>query len=125
MADKQVDDHNAFNRWDCVGASAMLAIFPAVLCIVFNDKDIRGALMWGGIAAAVAGAVYLLSFVIKERILGKLVNLTGWAVTICYLVVSTMMLIEKIENTAEDPALEKKAAEQKKTESAEKPASAQ
>lgn len=118
MADKQVDDHNAFNRWDCVGAAAMLASFPAVLCIVFNDKDIRGAIMWIGVAAAVAGAVYLLSFIIKERIFGKLVNLTGWAVTLCYLVVSTMMLIEKIENTAEDPALEKKEAEQKKTEAA-------
>ena len=34
MADKEVEDHNAFSRWDSVGAIAMLASFPAVVTFV-------------------------------------------------------------------------------------------
>lgn len=119
MADKQVEDHNAFNRWDSVGAAFMLATFPAVICFVFNDKDIYGAAMWVGVACCVAAGVYLLSYVIKERILGKMVNLVGWALTITYLIISYTKIMDRIEHTAMDPALEKKEESRQKEQATE------
>lgn len=107
MADKQVEDHNAFNRWDCLGAALMLCSFPAVLCVVF-DKNIYAAGMWGAVACCVAAGVYLLSFVIKERILGKIVNLVGWGLTITYFFIAYMKIMERVEQTAADPVVEKK-----------------
>ena len=106
MADKQVEDHNAFNRWDSVGASFMMALFPAFISIVFHDHDIKGAFVWGVIATAVAGGVFLLSLIISERFLGKIVNLAGWGLTIFYGIISVMMLIEAVEQKATQPIIE-------------------
>lgn len=109
MADKQVEDHNVFNRWDSVGASFMIALFPAFISIVFHEHDIKGAIMWAMIAAAVAGGVFLLSLIISERFLGKLVNLAGWGLTIFYGFLSFMMLSDAIEKKATQPIIELEA----------------
>lgn len=106
MADKQVEDHNAFNRWDSVGASFMIALFPAFISIVFDEHDIKGAVMWAMLAAAVAGGVFLLSLIISERFLGRFVNLVGWGMTIFYGVVSVMMLMDAVEKKATQPIIE-------------------
>ena len=108
MADKAVEEHNAFSRWDSVGAAAMLGSFPAVICILFNDFDIKGALMWGAVAVAAAGGVFLLSLVLNERFLSKIVNLAGCVLAVFYFIWAVNVLCDDIAKLQADPALEKK-----------------
>lgn len=108
MADKEVEDHNAFSRWDSVGAIAMLASFPAVVTFVFNDHDIKGALVWAVVAAAAAGVVFLLSLIIKERFLNKIVNFIGWGVTLFFVYWGANELLKDIAELGEDPAITEK-----------------
>lgn len=112
MADKEVEDHNAFNRWDSMGAAAMLGGFPAVICILFNDFDIKGAILWAVVAGAAAGGVFLLSLIINEKFLGKVVNLAGWVITLIYVVWTYDVIKNDIEQTASDPALEEHVADE-------------
>lgn len=108
MADKAVEEHNAFSRWDSVGAAAMLGVFPAVISIFFNDFDIKGALLWVGVAVAASGGVFLLSLVLNERFLSKIVNLAGYVLCVVYLVWAITVLADDIAKLKADPALEKK-----------------
>ena len=108
MADKAVEEHNAFSRWDSVGAAAMLGSFPAVICILFNDFDIKGAILWVGVAVAAAGGVFLLSLILNERFLSRIVNLAGWGLTIFYLIWAIQVLVADIEKLQADPALDQK-----------------
>ncbi|MBR1997525.1 MAG: hypothetical protein IJ993_03850 [Akkermansia sp.] len=107
MADKTVEEHNTFSRWDCVGATLMMGAFPMVVCILYNDKDIKGAIMWGSFAALAAGGVFLLSLILSERFLSRLVNLAGVIVTVYYGVWAWEVINDDIEKMATDPALEK------------------
>lgn len=110
MADKEVEDHNAFDRWDCVGAAALMAIFPAVVCIFYNDFDIHGAILWCVVAAAAAGGVFLLSLIINNKFLGKLVNLIGWIMTVVYGFWAYELVMNDFAELTSDPAAEKKEA---------------
>lgn len=111
MADKEVEDHNAFNRWDCVGAAALLAFFPALVCIFYKDFDTNGAIFWGGVSVAVAGVVFILSLILNDKFLGRLINLVGWIITIAYGCWAYDLVMSDFERLTSDPAQEKKAPE--------------
>lgn len=107
MADKEVEDHNAFSRWDCMGAVAMLAIFPAVVSFVFNDHDTKGVIIWGAVAAAAMGGIFLLSLIIKDKYLSKIVNIAGAVITLFYTYWGFNAFMEDIKKFTDDPAAQK------------------
>ncbi|MBQ4594261.1 MAG: hypothetical protein IJA81_06490 [Akkermansia sp.] len=113
MADKTVEEHNTFSRWDCVGATLMMGAFPVVVCILYEDKNIKGAIMWGGFAALAAGGVFLLSLILNERFLNRLVNWIGYAVVIYFGFWAWDVINADIEKMATDPALEEKKTQEK------------
>ncbi len=82
------EDFNAFDHWDCLGASLLLGIMPAALNFVFNDKDILSTALLGAAGLAAAGAVFLLAFITRWRIIGTLVNLAGSILTVIYIAIA-------------------------------------
>ncbi len=86
----------------------MLCIFPAVISFVFNDHDTKGVIIWGAVAAAAMGGVFLLSLIIKDKYLSKIVNITGIAVTVFYAYWGYNAFMEDIKKFTEDPAVQKK-----------------
>lgn len=87
MSDEE-EDFNAFDSWDCLGASLMLAIMPAALNFIFNDKDLISTALLGIVGVAVSGAVFLLALVTRWRIIGTLVNLAGCVLTPIYVAIA-------------------------------------
>lgn len=92
---EEPEDYNAFGKWDAVGAAAMLGVFPAALNFVFNDHDISVSLLSIPVLAAVA--VYVAGLVIDGKVLGRIVNYTGIALTVVYALVAWYMWQEKVE----------------------------
>ena len=117
MADKEVEDHNAFSRWDCMGAVAMLAIFPGVMGFIFNDHDTKAVIIWGAVAAAAAGGVFLLSLIIKEKHLDKIVNVAAIAFTVFYAYWGYNEFVKDIQKFTADPSLSDKKKDDKAAES--------
>ena len=85
---EQEEDFNAFDHWDCLGASLFLGIMPAVLNFVFNDKDIVSTALLGAAGVAAAFAVFALAFITRWRIIGTLVNLVGGVLTVIYIAIA-------------------------------------
>ncbi len=86
MADNEEPmDHNAFDRKDCVMATAMLGIFPPALHFVCHQHDIPGAIAWALPGAVATLAVFVLSFILKKSLLSKIVNMAGIGITAVYL----------------------------------------
>lgn len=110
MADKEVEDHNAFNRWDSMGAALMLSVFPAVVCVLYNNQDIKGAILWLLVGLASAGGIFLLSLILSTKFLGKLVNIAGWVLTIIYGCWAYEIIVEDFEKLTSDPAAETPSA---------------
>ena len=112
MEEPPVKNQNVFGRWDSVFASMMIAIFPAVVAYVFEDKNISKMVLWGGVSVAVGGAVFLLSFVFSKKLLSFLVNLMGYIFLGIYIWWASQLIGARLDEAAADPALEK--LEQKK-----------
>lgn len=112
MEEPPVKNQNVFGRWDSVFASMMIAIFPAVVAYVFEDKNISKIVLWGGVSVAVGGAVFLLSFVFSKKLLSFLVNLMGYIFLGIYIWWASQLIGARLDEAAADPALEK--LEQKK-----------
>ncbi len=85
---EEEEDFNAFDSWDCLGASMMLAIMPAALNFIFNDKDLVSTVILGVIGGSISIAVSLLAFVTRWRIIGTLVNLAGCILTPIYIFIA-------------------------------------
>lgn len=79
------EDFNAFNSWDCLGATALLGIMPAVLNFIFNDKDLISTALLGAVGIIISLAVFALSLITHWRIIGILVNLAGSILTPIYI----------------------------------------
>ncbi len=94
---EEPEDHNEFGKWDSVGAAAMVGIGPAVLYYVASDHDIYGTLSWASIAGIAAGVVYLLSFIVPQKKLSRMVNLCAWITTIIYSVVAFIVWRDILE----------------------------
>lgn len=85
---EEEEDFNAFNSWDCFGASALLGIIPAVMNFVFNDKDLVSTALLAAIGIAVSVAVLLVSLLTRWRMIGLLVNLAGCILTPIYCIIT-------------------------------------
>ncbi|MGN0865006.1 MAG: hypothetical protein ACI4P8_02535 [Akkermansia sp.] len=79
------EDFNAFNSWDCFGASLMLGGTPAILNYVFNNHEIVSSVLLAAIGVTVAVVVFLLALVTRRRLIGYLVNTVGWVLTLVYI----------------------------------------
>lgn len=104
-----------------MGATLMMGAFPVVVCILYEDKNIKGAIMWGGFAALAAGGVFLLSLILSERFLSRLLNLAGYAAMIYYGFWAWEVINADIEKMATDPALEEKKAQEKEPQQGARP----
>lgn len=82
---EQPEDFNAFDHWDCFGATLMLGLTPAIMNFVFNDKELVSTAAFAGVGMLVALVVLLLAFVTRWRIIGVLVNAVGWILTVLYI----------------------------------------
>ena len=102
------DDINAFNSWDCFGATLMLAAVPAAMNYVFTEEHEIGSTI-GIFAVGFVSALVVLvvSLITRWRIIGKLVNLAGAALTPVYVVV----LICHWLPDSEQPAPQQEAAQ--------------
>lgn len=85
---EEEEDFNAFNCWDCLGASLMLAIMPAALNYIFNDKDLISSAILGVIGVGISVAVFLLAFITRWRIIGTIVNIAGCILTPIYVIIA-------------------------------------
>ncbi len=92
---EEPEDYNAFGKWDAVGAAALLGVFPAALNFVFNNHDISGSLIMIPVVAAVG--VYLAGLVVDGKVLGRIVNYTGIALTVVYAIIAWYMWRETVE----------------------------
>lgn len=79
------EDFNAFNSWDCFGASLMLGMTPALLNYVFNNHEIVSSVFLAAMGVAVAVGVLLVSLVTRRRLVGYVVNTAGWVLTLVYI----------------------------------------
>lgn len=82
------EDFNTFNSWDCLGATALLGIMPAVLNFIFNDKDLISTALLGAVGLIISLAVFALSLITHWRIIGILVNLAGCILTPVYIAIA-------------------------------------
>ncbi len=90
MADEPID-YNAFNAWDSFGATLMLGISPAIINYVFNEHDIGSSIVLAVIGIIVSLVVLLLALITRWKIIGTLVNLMGWILTILYGIIGGYM----------------------------------
>jgi threonine/homoserine/homoserine lactone efflux protein len=109
---EEPEDFNTFDKWDAMGAIALLGSAPAVMHFALSQEDIAGAIPWlVGMVIAVA-AVYLLSFVMPEKVLGRMVNAICVVGTLVLLYVGYEMLSVAIERDfnmdSKEPAVEQK-----------------
>lgn len=102
MAEEQ-QDLNEFKRWDAVGATAFLAIVPAVMYWIFVGHDIITAVSLGGFAGVATLVVLILTFIFPERIIGRIVNKIGVLMAPLYLLLAIWLFWTKW--CAEDTAL--------------------
>lgn len=82
------EDFNAFNSWDCLGATALLGIIPAALNFIFNDKDLISTALLAAVGLIISLAVFALALITRWRIIGTLVNLAGCILTPVYIAIA-------------------------------------
>lgn len=103
------EDFNAFDHWDCFGASFMLGVTPAVLNFVFNDKEIVSTAILGAVGVAISLVVLLLALITRWRFIGVVLNWVGAVLTTCYIAFAVYMWVEMASDT---PDIEPTEAEQ-------------
>lgn len=97
LMSEEPEDYNAFDKWDAVGAAAMLGLFPAVVHFIFSKHDIPGTLTWLVVPVVAALAVYLSGFLFSGKSLGRIVNLVGLILTPIFLIIACFYWAEAIE----------------------------
>ena len=79
------DDINAFNSWDCFGATLMLAAVPAAMNYVFTEEhEIGSTIGIMAIGLIIALVVLAVALITRWKLLSKIINGLGLALTICY-----------------------------------------
>ena len=94
---EEPEDYNAFDKWDAVGAAAMLGVFPAALQFFFGEHDVAATVPWLAVPVLAAVAVYLCSFLVSGKSLGRIVNLIACILTPIYAIITVMMWSDEIE----------------------------
>ena len=107
---EEPEDYNAFGKWDAVGAAAMLGIVPAVYHFIFNNHDIPGTISWASISLVAAAGVYLLSFVMDGKAVGRIVNLVGMVLTVIYIIIGYFLWQGAVERIFPTSAPEQEGA---------------
>ena len=80
------EDMNAFNGWDCFGATLMLGIAPAVIHFATTEPhDEKGAVLLGIGGVIVSLVVLAVALITRWRFLSKLINHAGLALTIFFI----------------------------------------
>lgn len=100
------EDFNAFDHWDCFGASFMLGVTPAVLNFVFNDKEIVSTAILGAVGVAVSLVVLLFALITRWRFIGVVLNWIGSVLTVCYIAFAVYMWFLREEKTPSDAPAE-------------------
>lgn len=109
MEEKQVENHNEFDRWDCMGAVCLLGVFPAVITFFFGGGNINETLFWGAVAVAAAAVTFALSYVINAKLFSFIVNTVGWLLAIFYIFWAIDVLKVDIEKKSAPPARAKQS----------------
>lgn len=89
---EQEEDMNAFNSWDCFGATLMLGLTPAVIHLATTRTQVgqkfvydeAGTIMIALVGLIVALVVLAVALITRWKLLSKIINGLGLALTICY-----------------------------------------
>ena len=80
------EDMNAFNGWDCFGATLMLGITPAVIHFATTEPhDDKGAVLLAVGGVIISLVVLAVALITRWRFLSKLINGAGIALTIFFI----------------------------------------
>lgn len=94
MSDEQ-EDMNAFNSWDCFGATLMLGMVPGIIHFATTEPyDVAGAAVYCGIGVLVALVVLAVALITRWRFLGTLVNTAGTILTAVFIIYITLFWTE-------------------------------
>lgn len=112
---EQQEDLNAFNSWDCFGATLMLGIVPGVIHYATTDPhDEMGAALMCVVGVIISVVVLAIALITRWRIIGTIVNWAGGAITIMFIIYMTLFWVESCSESAEkalpDPATAAPAA---------------
>ena len=83
---EQEEDMNAFNSWDCFGATLMLGITPAIIHFATSDPhDLTGAIFLSLGGVLVSLVVLAIALITRWRFLSKIINWAGIGLTVYFI----------------------------------------
>ena len=81
MSDRE-EDLNAFNSWDCFGATLMLGVTPGIIHFATTTPhDLPGTIGICLVGVIISVVVLAVSLITRWRFLSKLINWAGMALT--------------------------------------------
>lgn len=94
MSNEQ-EDMNAFNSWDCFGATLMLGVVPGIIHFATTEPhDVTGAAVYCGIGVLIALVVLAVALITRWRFLGAIVNAAGTILTVVFIMYITLFWTE-------------------------------
>ena len=85
MSEEQ-EDLNAFNSWDCFGASLMLGVVPGIIhYATTSPHDEMGALFMSIIGVLISFVVLAVALITRWRIIGTIINWVGTVLTVVFI----------------------------------------
>lgn len=94
MGDEQ-EDMNAFNSWDCFGATLMLGVVPGIIHYATTEpRDAIGAAVCCAIGVLVALVVLAVALITRWHFLGKLINMAGNILTLAFILYITLFWVK-------------------------------
>lgn len=103
---KEQEDLNAFNSWDCFGATLMLGIVPGIIHYATTDPhDETGAALicLGGVLISLV--VLGISLITRWRMLSRIINFAGTVLTFLFIIYMTSFWMKSCEAN-EDKAIQ-------------------
>ncbi len=83
---KHEEDLNAFNGWDCFGATLMLGITPAVIHFATTEPhDQTGAIFLALGGVLVSLVVLAVALITRWHFLSKIINWAGMGLTVYFI----------------------------------------
>ncbi len=112
MSDEQ-EDLNAFNAWDCFGATLMLGVTPGIIHFATTEPhDKAGAIGIGVVGVVIALIVLGVALITRWRLLGKIINIAGTGITIYFIIHMTLFWVTSCEKFARERSLNLPSAAQ-------------
>lgn len=111
---EQQEDLNAFNGWDCFGATLMLGIVPGVICYATTDPhDVKGAIAYCVMGLLISLVVLAVALITRWRILGKIINSAGTILTAVYIIYMASFWVTSCSDSAKEVNTPKEQTAQK------------